>query len=66
MTAQNQPMPIWEILSSMAGVAVGALCGPLVLMPRLGNIPECSLLGAFLLGVSGYGIPALVRTVRGR
>lgn len=66
MTIQNQPMPIWEILGAMGGIAIGGLCGPLVLMSHLGSIPASSLLGAFLLGVSGYGVPALVRTVRGR
>jgi len=59
----QQTPPIWEILSMMAGVTIGGICGPFVMAAHIG-IPGASALGAFLLGASGYGVPSLFRLVR--
>jgi hypothetical protein len=63
---QNQPIPIWEIISTVAGLTVGALLAPMVILPHLGNLLGSVVLGETLCGGAGYGVPALVRTARGR
>lgn len=61
----QQPIPIWEILSSMAGITLGAVLGPMFMAGTLG-VPGASALGAFILGFSGYGFPGLLHMVRGK